>query len=403
MTDNKSCFPPIVIVNDFGYVDGGASAVAINTAIILSSQGYRVSFFCGEGPVSKELINSGVKTICIGSHSINSDPSRFHAAINGIWNARAYRELKHLLQRDEYGNALVHIHTWTKVLTSAVFKASCETGHKTILTVHDYFTICPNGGLYNYQTQSICNLEPMSLGCRKCNCDKRSPAQKQWRVMRQSTQDKWVRNNPLIHYAFVSEFCKDIISPHLKSKFPYRVIRNPITHLDVRDTSSEKDVFLYIGRVAPEKGVDLFCEAVRSIGAKGLVIGAGESLEGLKQQYSDCITFLGWLEIQDMSECGIGHASALIAPSRWYETALLTPLQVLEWGIPCIVPDECAASEYIEDGINGYVFRTGNLKDLIDKMQSILRHPLHPKPISIDDEEYLLSLVDYYGQVDGGE
>lgn len=403
MTGKGGCFPPIVIVNDFGYVDGGASAVALNTATLLSREGYEVTFFCGEGPVAPELQNSNAHVICIGDYSINSDPLRVHAAMHGIWNIHAYHELRNLLQQNEYNDALVHIHTWTKVLSSSIFKAAADTGHKTILTVHDYFSVCPNGGFYNYQTQSICSLVPMSPACRKCNCDKRSVAQKKWRVIRQCTQDRWIRSNPSIHYAFVSEFCRDVLVPYLNSVYPYHVLRNPISHLELEDVSPEKDVFLYIGRVVPEKGVDLFCEAIRSIGAKGLVIGAGDSLQELKEHYSDCVSFKGWLQIQEMRDCGIGHARALVMPSRWYEAAGLVPLQVLEWGIPCVVPDKCAASTYIESGVNGYVFRTGDVEDLKDKLRKLLLSPLYPKPIVIDDEEYLNSLVSLYKEVDKNE
>ena len=36
----------------------------------------------------------------------------------------------------------------------------------------------------------------------------------------------------------------------------------------------------------------------------------------------------------------------------------------LAYGIPCIVPDACAASEQIIDGETGYIFKTGNLDSL---------------------------------------
>lgn len=41
---------PIIIVNDFGYVEGGASAVAVKTALVLASAGRKVVFFLRPGP-----------------------------------------------------------------------------------------------------------------------------------------------------------------------------------------------------------------------------------------------------------------------------------------------------------------------------------------------------------------
>ena len=48
----------------------------------------------------------------------------------------------------------------------------------------------------------------------------------------------------------------------------------------------------------------------------------------------------------------------------WYETFGLVVAEAKSYGIPCIVPDECAASEMVENGKNGLVFKTGNQKSL---------------------------------------
>ena len=40
-------------------------------------------------------------------------------------------------------------------------------------------------------------------------------------------------------------------------------------------------------------------------------------------------------------------------------------------GIPCSVPDRCAAAEEIEDGVTGFVFKTGDIHSL---KQAIMKY-----------------------------
>ena len=390
---------PVIIVSDFGYVEGGAVAVAVKTAVLLASEGRKVVFFCGEGPVCDEIAESGAEAVCLGMYSINSNPSKLDAVRSGVWNSRAYTAFSELLRRDELHGAIVHVHTWTKVLSSAVFAAATRNGNRLLLTVHDYFTVCPNGGFYDYNQKCICEHEPMSACCVRRNCDKRSFPQKLWRVARQARQDRWVRNNAKVHYAFVSEYCRDILKPYLHSDYPYEVLRNPIDHIDFDGAPDAQDAFLYIGRVSPEKGADLFCEAVTALGAKGIVMGDGEMLPELKARFPHGIEFTGWLKPEEMRLRGVTRAIAMVQPSRWHEAALLTPLQMLERGVPCIVPDRCAARDYVDEGVNGLLFRTGDVDDLARAMREMLERPLNPEPVTIADEGYLSDLTALYERI----
>ena len=387
---------PVIIVSDFGYIEGGAVSVAVKTALLLASGGRKVVFFCGEGPVCDELVKSDVETVCLGVHSINSNPSKLAAIRDGVWNARAYKAFRKLLDRKDLHGAIVHVHTWTKVLSSAVFAAATQNGNPLLLTVHDYFTACPNGGFFDYRCRRICELSPMTGACMRRDCDKRSYAQKLWRVARQARQDRWVRNNPKVHYAFVSEYCRDILVPFLRSEYPYEVLQNPVDHIVFGDARQERDSFVFIGRVSPEKGADLFCEAVTAIGAKGIVIGDGEMLPELKRRFPDGIQFAGWMKPEEMESGGVSRAIAVVQPSRLHETAMLTPLQMLEHGVPCIVPDRCAASAYVREGVNGLLFKTGDVEDLERAMREMLERPLSPEPIEIADEGYLRDLTALY-------
>lgn len=354
---------------DYAEINGGAAKVAIQSAIALSKYDFNVFFFAACGPVDEELQNSKVTVKCLWINDINHG-KRLAAVKNGIWNHHVEKQFETFLRDFSPNETVVHVHGWTKALSSAVIKVSCQAGFKTLITLHDYFTICPNGGLYNYQKQHICTCKPMSADCIICNCDKRNYAQKVWRVERQLVQDKYVRNNPNIAYISISQSNNDIVQPYVRSKTFYRV-NNPIQLAnDLIEDCTKSNIFLFIGRLSEEKGIELFCLAIDEIKANynivGIVVGMGEQYEELRREFP-FIRFEGWKSSEEVQKY-INQARALVLPSKWYEGAPLTILEAMSAGLPCIISDCTSATEFIKDGINGFVFKTGNVQSLKDRM-----------------------------------
>jgi glycosyltransferase involved in cell wall biosynthesis len=52
----------------------------------------------------------------------------------------------------------------------------------------------------------------------------------------------------------------------------------------------------------------------------------------------------------------------------WYETQGLVVLEAAALGLPAIVADTCAASQFIVDGKTGLLFRQGDKQDLQKKL-----------------------------------
>lgn len=116
-----------------------------------------------------------------------------------------------------------------------------------------------------------------------------------------------------------------------------------------------------------EKGIPIFCEAMKLRGSKGVVIGDGPILDSLAKKYP-MVDFVGWKNSDEIDKYAV-KAKGLVFPSVWYEAAPLTIPEVMgKYGLPCIVSDACAGQDYIHNGINGYIFKNGDVNDLIDKL-----------------------------------
>lgn len=353
----------VVIVNDFNYVQGGASKVAIDTARLLKDSGIKIYFFSA---VSKEeeKIN-GVEYITTNQNESLKEKNKLKGAINGIYNFKARNMFKKLLKTLDNKETIIHVHGWTKALSSSVFDIAFKMKFKVVLTLHDYFTACPNGGYFNYKQNKICKLKPLSIKCVKCNCDSRNYGFKLYRVLRQFVQNKIVKlDKKLENVISISDFSEKILKQTLSKNTKITRIYNPIDIVENKEKidPSKNEYYLYAGRVSKEKGVDLFCQAISDLKLKGIVVGDGDEKEKLERQYPN-IDFVGWKNKEEVNTYMKG-AKALVFPSRWYETAGLTVLEAQALKIPCIVYKNCAASEFVK---NGAVFK--NYNELKSKLE----------------------------------
>ena len=113
-----------------------------------------------------------------------------------------------------------------------------------------------------------------------------------------------------------------------------------------RAEAENNSVFLFLGRLSPEKGIRNFCRAIRETHAQGLVIGDGDLKAELQAQYPE-ITFTGWLNKAQIID-RFKKTRCLIFPSLWYEVCPLVPIEAGAYGIPVIASDCSAASESAE-------------------------------------------------------
>ncbi len=360
----------IVYVYDQAYISGGAAKIVIGEAVAMKRLGYNVIYFSAVKPVCNELTDAGVQVICLDEKHIAATKNPF-ALAKGIWNRNAYNALSDLLETLPEQETVVHIHGWTKALSSSVFSAAHKRGVRVFFTLHEYFTVCPNGGFYNYRRGSICHLEPDSAKCRLCNCDKRNYLHKIYRNVRQLVQNTVLKKcspNPI----YITRFSREIIEKNIPVKSKAYFLTN---HVEIsekpRIEAENNSKYIYIGRVSAEKGIDLFCEAVRRTSSEGVVIGNGPLAEEYKKLYPEII-FAGWKSTAEMQEY-LSQARALVVSSKWYETMGLTIIEMQQYGIPCIVPKQCAGSEYVSDGETGLLYEIGSVESLcsaIEKMQN---------------------------------
>lgn len=110
-------------------------------------------------------------------------------------------------------------------------------------------------------------------------------------------------------------------------------------NLNYQDSGQPSDTLLYVGRLSPEKRVDLLLEAWRLANSKLpnwklLIVGDGPSQTALKAQASHipAVSFAGWVQQPET----YFSSSQLFALSSSYEGFPVAMLEALSFGLPVI-------------------------------------------------------------------
>ena len=362
----------VVILNDNTVFDGGASNVALESAIALAACGIKVTLFTGVGPIAPEVQNrTNLDLICMQQHEIADDPNRLRSFVQGIWNRKALRELGDLLAAKDPTRTIIHVHMWMKALSPSAIAVALDRGFRVALTLHDFFAVCPSGTFYIHRKREICERKPLSASCLSCNCDRRAYAHKLWRFARTAVQNSWFKIATRIHhYIGVSQFSVDVIRRYLPIGVPVTIVRNPV---DCRDAGpavvGENSAFIFVGRFVPEKGPDVFADAAHSAKVPALFVGGGELESDLRRRCPNG-EFAGWLPARQVTAL-LRRARALVFPSLWYETLGLSAIEAMANGVPVIVSDRSAPSDFVKHEHSGLHFQTGSVESLVRQMGSL--------------------------------
>jgi glycosyltransferase involved in cell wall biosynthesis len=308
----------ILILSDSLSINGGADKVALQHFNYLSKYS-NVRFLTTK---NKDIINTNPAISFIYPYK-HVFFNFYKNILNLKFNSRLSKVLE-MFNPDE-----VIVHSFTKQISPIIFFRL--SNFKTSIVMHDYFLVCPNGGMFNYKTFKQCKLKGGSISCALTNCDKSSYGIKIYRLFRFYLQTLGLRFlMPKIYYFNI--FQKKYLTGYpFKQKFsflneifnPYKINKNYLS----------KNYLVYIGRGDPEKGIMLFNDTSLKIPFKLALFGfynkkIAFNFKGAK--------FFGWSTEDKISiflreKCRVG-----IFPSIWLEADPLVPWEMMRHNIPVV-------------------------------------------------------------------
>lgn len=140
----------------------------------------------------------------------------------------------------------------------------------------------------------------------------------------------------------------------------------------------DKDTFiLYVGRIVPEKGLDILLKAWKEIKTDKKLVIAGSSsdtdefFQKVKSLADDRVVFTGFTTGRPLKEL-YSNSYLYCLPSN-LEGMPLTVLEAMSYGNCCLTSDISECTEVIED--KGVTFKKGDIGDLKNRLQNLLNNP----------------------------
>lgn len=343
----------VVILNDSFAGRGGATDVAVTEVLALIRRGVAVTVISGDAGDHPALRNIGAELLSLSERPL-LEVTRAEGAIRGLYNWRAAKLLGDWIDANDTPGTVYHLHNWAHILSPAIFLPLRRVKGRLVMTLHDYFIACPNGGYLNYRTNATCPLIPLSSQCLATNCDRRNYAHKLWRAGRQALRKLLFtpyREQPVI--LILHEGMAPFIVRADVGEADLKVLRNPIVpFLPERVAAERNSVFVFVGRLEREKGPDLAARAAHAAGVKMRFIGDGPLRADLERRYPH-FEFAGWREPSEIGAL-VKDARALIMSSRVPEPFGMASVQALWSGLPVIATADALLSREIEAAGAGF-------------------------------------------------
>jgi len=151
-----------------------------------------------------------------------------------------------------------------------------------------------------------------------------------------------------------------------------------VSYIDkVRCGRKGKNTVLYVGRLVPQKGVDVLLRAFsRIVDAELRIVGSGSELPKLKGLaealgIANRVEFLGSLKNHDSVIREMKKATAVILPSV-RECFGIVPLEAMCCRTAVISTETEGPRDYIKDGENGSLVGINNINELSVKIKNVL-------------------------------
>ncbi|MCX6780152.1 MAG: glycosyltransferase [Candidatus Magasanikbacteria bacterium] len=315
----------IVLVNKFWYSRGGAEKVAILTKELLEQAGHTVEVFGMRHP--DNIFDNKYFTDFIDYNSA-SLWQKIKFGARAIYNKQAATNFEKLLQ--DFQPDVVHFHNIYHQLSCSIIAVAHRLKIKTVMTLHDYKLISPNYNLFHHGDVSQECIGGKYYRCLMHNCME-NRSESVLATIEAYFVDLIGYKKMINKYLSPSEFLRTkFLSAGFEDK-QIEVLPNPLRAGEFISQVAMGEYVGYIGRLAPEKGLDYLLAAAELLPEINFKIaGSGPSEKYLsnlieKNKISN-VEFVGQKHGADLQSF-IMHSRIMVVPSVWHENA---PMSVVE-------------------------------------------------------------------------
>lgn len=290
--------------------------------------------------------------------------------------SHARRQLEKILEEERPD--LVHLHNVGNVEVTKV----CRARVPTIRSIHTHSVYCPGGNKYLPAVKSVCT-KPFGPLCVPygllTHCISRRPnilLGSYIRSLRGLAEDKRL---PIVLVA--SRYVRSCV---VQNGYPDTAVRvlPYFTNLPTDPGASpNSNTVLFVGRVVPQKGLDVLLRSLKYVRSsfRLIVDGAGPDLEratelARQMKLQEQVEFVGWAP-RDEHLLHYRQASVVVVPSTWPEPFGMVGIEAMSYGKPVVAFNVGGIPDWLNDGATGFLVTPRDVAGLGKKIDYLLQHP----------------------------
>lgn len=269
---------------------------------------------------------------------------------------------------------VVHVHNTWFGLGNAVLPAIRELGVPVVMTAHNYRYSCIS---VDHFRDGICTrcVGHLPLAGVRHACYKDSYAfsliaavDNSYHRLRRTllrSVDRIIAPSQFVADRLIEAGIPDdrlVVKPHFVEPRPERP-----------QPASASNRVVFVGRLAPGKGVEVLLRAWDRLGRTDLELvlaGDGDLMSELRESAPRGVTFLGWTKREDVFDL-LMTSRAMVFPSEWFEPFGMVLIEAMAAGLPVLVSD-IAATRSIVDPDPRLLAVAGDDRDLADRLRVLL-------------------------------
>lgn len=369
----------ILLVNYRYFISGGPEKYMFNIKKMLEDKGHEVIPFSIHSNKNVETEYSKYFVEPIGSRDATyfeeckkTPKVIWQMLTRSIYSTEVEKAIKKEIK--DVKPDLVYIIHFVNKLSPSVICGAKKMGIPVVLRLSDYFLLCPRFDfMYNKKPCEEC-LKKGYRTCIKKRCVKGSLFASIVRVFSMKVHKAMNVYKGVDAFITPSEFLKKKL---IENGFD----ENKITCIPTF-TASKSEVGkpqvgtygLYFGRVTEEKGVDTVVKAYEMMPDRHVKIMGDDTTDEakrlkayIKEKNIKNVEFLGFKAGEELEEIIKGARFTLI-PSIWYDNLPNTALESFQYSKPVIASNIGSLPELVLDGVNGYLFKPADARELCEKV-----------------------------------
>lgn len=300
-------------------------------------------------------------------------------ALRTVWADDAYGDLQALVRRERPD--LVHFQNTFPLISPSAFHAVSRLGVPVVVALRNFRLVCASGILWRDggPCEDCVGRRVGTPGIQHA-CYHDSAVQSAVVVTMQAAHralGTWTQavDAYVVPSAFAAEKFAEAGLPrdrlHVKGNF---------VDPDPGANHEPGNIAVFAGRLAPEKGVATLLEAWRRVpGMRLVLIGDGPfrpEVEETIRRHSlgGRVSVLGYQPPHAVM-AALGTARFAVFPSEWYETFGRTAIEAFACGVPVLASDLGSVAELVDDGVNGFLFPSGDSAGLAERANRLAADP----------------------------